>query len=381
MRDRKMSKRIVVIFLALFLAGIYSELSAQSLAWKRAKTLGMGINLSWLENYWNGSPADGYRNYLDMNSISGRKKDLAFMHQLGFKTLRLPVAFSYWTSDKPPYKIIETKYFTAIDSILKWAKEYHLRVIIDNHYGPLDDSNKVMQALPEEEAIWQQVASHYKNTNPDEVFFEIYNEPHYISNAQWKQCALRLIKVVHDIAPQHTIVIGGADWNSIQGLIQMGKLPDNNIIYTFHFYDPFLFTHQGAAWAGVKATSNIHIPFPYNSANMPPMNPECIGTYGENNYKRYQLAGSDTFLKKELITAKNFSRKYDVPLFCGEWGSYKKYSDAQSRCRYTATIRNLLDILHIPFAYWEWDQSFSFFQGKPSGKNISECMKKAWGFE
>lgn len=371
---------VISIWLLISLIGSFKT-RAQSLAWQRANRMGMGINLSWLENYWKGSPGDGYRDYLDLNSIAGKKKDLALMHQLGFTTLRLPVAFSYWTSDKPPYKIKETKYFAAIDSVLKWAKQYPLKVIIDNHYGPLDDSVKVMEGLPEEVAIWQQVATRFKNTNPDDVFFELYNEPHDISDAQWKQCALQLIKVVHSIAPKHTIIIGGANWNSIKGLLKMGELPDNNIIYTFHFYDPFLFTHQGAEWAGVKATSNIHIPFPYNAGAMPPMNSECLGTSGENNYKKYKQASSDTFLKKELQTVKEFSRKFNVPVFCGEWGSYKKYSDAESRCRYTMTIKTLLTTLHIPFAYWEWDQSFSFFNGKPSLQNISGCMREAWGFK
>ena len=381
MKNHPVRTYITWVILLFILTGIYNVLNAQSLAWQRAKTIGMGIDLSWLENYWNGTPSEGYRDYLDLHRLAGRKKDLELMHRLGFTTLRLPVAFNYWTSDKPPYKITETGYFAAIDSILKWAKQYHLKVIIDNHNGSLDDSVKVMQALPRVEAIWRQIASHYKYTNPDEVFFELYNEPHYISDIQWKECALQLIKVVHDIAPKHTIIIGGAEWNSIHGLIQMGELPDSNIIYTFHFYDPFLFTHQGAAWAGVKATSNIHIPFPYDPAAMPPVNPECIGTYGENNYKNYKQASSKSFLEKELLVAKDFSKKYNVPIFCGEWGSYKKYSNAESRCRYTNTIKTLLETLHIPFAYWEWDQSFSFFQGKPALQNISECMRKAWEFK
>ncbi|TAN13893.1 MAG: glycoside hydrolase family 5 protein [Chitinophagaceae bacterium] len=381
MKNHLIRTYIIGVFLLFILTGMYTVLNAQSLAWQRAKTMGMGIDLSWLENYWNGTPSEGYRDYLDMHSLAGRKKDLELMHRLGFTTLRLPVAFNYWTTDKPPYKIIETGYFAAIDSILKWAEQYHLKVIIDNHNGSLDDSVKVMQALPRVEAIWRQIATRYKYTDPDEVFFELYNEPHYISDMQWKKCALQLIKVVHDIAPEHTIVIGGAGWNSIHGLIQLGTLPDSNIIYTFHFYDPFLFTHQGAAWAGVKATSNIHVPFPYNAATMPPVNPACTGTYGENNYKNYKQASSKAFLEKELLAAKDFSKKYNVPVFCGEWGSYKKYSDAQSRCRYTATIKKLLESLHIPFAYWEWDQSFSFFQGKPALQNISECMRKAWGFK
>lgn len=372
--------RLLVVLTGMALLNIFS-VNAQSIAWQRADKLGMGMNLSWLENYWNGSKADNYENYLDMKSIAGKKQDLLLMHQLGFKTVRLPVSFDHWTSLKPPYRIVKTNYFAAIDSILQWAKLYDMNVIIDDHNGSLDDSAKVMQELPRLKAIWKQVATRYKNTNPDKVLFEIYNEPHNITNAQWTQCALQLIKTIRRIAPHHTLIVGGVDWNSISGLQKLGKLPDDNIIYTFHFYDPFLFTHQGATWPGVKATSNIHIPFPYNAKAMPPLNPKSIGTYGESNYENYQEQGTATGLKKELEVAKAFSEKYHVPIFCGEWGSYKKYSDPASRCRYTATIKGLLNELHIPFAYWEWNQSFSFFNGEPSLQNIPDCMKKAWGFK
>lgn len=357
--------------------------NAQSIAWQRANSLGMGINLSWLENYWNGTAENNYQDYLTplFPPEGGIKGGLALMHQLGFKTVRLPVSFDHWASHQPPYQIVKTKYFAAIDSILQWAKLYDLNVIIDDHHGSLDNKDSVMKMLPRLKAIWQQVATRYKNTDPNKVFFELYNEPHNMSDEQWKTCTLQLIKTVRNIAPKHTIITGGESWNSISGLQKLGKLPDDNIIYTFHFYDPFLFTHQGATWAGADATSNTGIPFPYNASAMPALNPKSKGTYGEHNYENYKNEGTVASLKRKLEAAKAFSEKYHVPIFCGEWGSYKKYSDPASRCRYTATIKGLLDELDIPFAYWEWNQSFSFFNGQPSLQNISDCMKKAWGFE
>lgn len=372
-----------VIFLAAISVMVLTtgRTNGQSKAWQRANSLGMGVNLSWLENYWNGSQGQDYQDYLDMSSIAGKKQQLALMHQLGFKTVRLPVSFDHWTERKPPYLIVKTKYFAAIDSILVWAKHYHLKVIIDDHHGALDDSDKVIQELPRLQAIWTQVAERYKNTDPNDVLFEIYNEPHNISDAQWKQAVLPLIKTIRKIAPNHTLIVGGAEWNSISGLQKLGKLPFDNIIYTFHFYEPFLFTHQGAVWAGKEATSNIHIPFPYRAGSMPALNPESSGTYGQRNYENYHNDGTAAGLYKKLEEAKAFSLKYDVPIYCGEWGSYKQYGDQLSRCRYTATIKGLLDKLQIPFAYWEWNQGFSFFNGTPSLPHIPDCMKKAWGFK
>ncbi len=361
-------------------ASSFSTVSFQSLAWKRASKLGMGVNLSWLENYWNGKEKNGFKDYLDVKSISDKKEQLALMHQLGFETVRLPVSFDHWASRKPPYKILKTDYFAAIDSILKWAKLYHLNVIIDNHHGSLNKYENVMKALVRLKAIWKQVATRYKNTNPEHVFFELYNEPHGMSNAEWTKCAKQLIKTIREIAPKHTLIVGGADRNSISGLQEMGKLPFDNIIYTFHFYDPFLFTHQGAEWAGEKAMSNVGIPFPYSAGKMPTLNPKSKGTYGASLYHKYRKMSSKSYLKNELLKVKEFSEDHGVPVFCGEWGSYKKYADTVSRCRYTTVVKKILNKLKIPFAYWEWNHSFSFFNGKPAIHHISDGMKEAWGF-
>lgn len=352
---------------------------SQSIAWQRANTLGMGMNLSWLENYGSGTPSKDYADYLDLSSIITKKEGIRLMHELGFRTLRLPVSFDHWTSRQPPYAITSVQNFAAIDSILKWTHQYHMKLIIDDHHGSLDGPNNAYDELPRLIAIWQQVATRYRHTNPNEVFFELYNEPHAMADSTWKHCAIALIKAVRKIVPYHTLIVGGEDWNNIDGLLKMGRLNDPNIIYTFHFYEPFLFTHQGAPWAGKEATSNIRIPFPFDSATMPPINPLSKGTYGEKNYETYSTKSSEAWLSSQIKQAADFSHTYHVPVFCGEWGSFDKYPDSTSRFRYTATIHHILVKYKLPFAYWEWDGSFSLFNGTPSPSDLPEGMLKAFG--
>ena len=352
----------------------------QSVAWARFQTLGKGMNLSWLENYGKGTPSKDYQDYLDLGSIADKKQGLALMHKLGFKTIRLPVSFDHWTSRQPPYPITSVQNFAAIDSILKWAHQFHMHVIIDDHHGHLDGPNDAYQELPRLIAIWQQVATRYRNTNPSEVFFELYNEPHNMADSTWRHCAVELIRAVRRVVPHHTFIVGGEDWNNIDGLLKMGVLPDHNIIYTFHFYEPFLFTHQGALWAGKNETSNTGIPFPYDPRAMPPLNPLSRGTGGEANYESYPLKSSVSWLSAQIQQAVDFSREHNVPVFCGEWGSYDRYADSSSRFRYTATILKILKREGLPFCYWEWDGSFSIFNGIPSLEHLPEGMRKAFGF-
>jgi hypothetical protein len=71
----------------------------------------------------------------------------------------------------------------------------------------------------------------------------------------------------------------------------------------------------------------------------------------------------------------------NVPIWCGETGSYSEFvPNDGSRCRYTECVKSNLDSLTIPYAYWEWDEGFSIFNGPPSYTNIPECMKCVFDF-
>jgi endoglucanase len=40
------------------------------------------------------------------------------------------------------------------------------------------------------------------------------------------------------------------------------EFPDDNLIWTFHSYEPFLLTHQGATWAGDFIPYVTGLPYP-----------------------------------------------------------------------------------------------------------------------
>ncbi|HZK65143.1 MAG TPA: hypothetical protein VFC34_13420, partial [Puia sp.] len=54
------SVRLLFVSLCLVFFSLQSA-KAQSLALQRANSMGMGINLSWLENYWNGTKANDFQ--------------------------------------------------------------------------------------------------------------------------------------------------------------------------------------------------------------------------------------------------------------------------------------------------------------------------------
>ncbi|MGL1255177.1 hypothetical protein ACSTLX_26070, partial [Vibrio parahaemolyticus] len=67
------------------------------------------------------------------------------------------------------------------------------------------------------------------------------------------------------------------NYNSIDELKNLGRISDSRTLYTFHFYEPFIFTHQGADWEAEK-TYITGIPYPYKESNMPVLPKKAKGT-------------------------------------------------------------------------------------------------------
>ncbi len=371
-------KIIKCLVLIIFVFSSHKSYS-QSVAWTRASQLHDGMNYCYLDEYWLGNPSINYSDYLNLGYLPTVKTQLQLISSMGFETIRLPVTFDKWEDRIAPYSIDSVNYFKAIDSIITWCNQYNLFLVIDYHYGNLYDFNYNSE-LPRVVDIWKEIAIRLAGTNPNKVFFELYNEPNAISDLNWRNAAIAMINTMRPILPNHTFIVGANDYNSLYQLFSMGVLPDANIIYTFHFYEPMVFTHQGATWVS-NAVSTTGVPFPYDPATMPQANPLVNPTLPYTNYSIYDYAydGTCAALYNSLLVARSFSSMYNVPIWCGEFGSYKVYAPADdSRCRYTECVKNNLDALYIPYAYWEWDATFSIFNGYPSLANLPLCMQNAF---
>src|SRR5690606_22087408 len=60
-----------------------------------------------------------------------------------------------------------------------------------------------------------------------------------------------LIGEIRAVVPAHTLVVGPSGPQRHEALAAMEPFADRNIVYAVHYYDPFIFTHQGMDWGGV----------------------------------------------------------------------------------------------------------------------------------
>lgn len=336
--------------------------------------MGAGMNLSYLDNYWLGSKDKRFADFMKPAEAAKREKMFADIAKAGFKTVRIPICFSAWMELKQPYNWENQEGLKMADSFVKWALANNLNVIIDLHHTEFD--NSIPEAAQAERIVnlWLRIAERYKNTDPEKVFFELRNEPHDVTAEGWRWQANEIIKVVRPIAPKHTLIVGFHDWNSRSALVESKPLDDKNIIYTFHYYDPFIFTHQGASWSDAGLANLKNVPFPY-SKDQPIVMPNPAPTdWVKNQIKSYEKDSKNEKIFGDLKTAKDWSTKNNVPVFVGEFGSFDKNTTIEDRCRHAETVYSALGKLKIPNAWWEWDGGFSMF--KTGTSEISDCMRK-----
>jgi endoglucanase len=361
------------LFLLLLLAWSTCSACAQPPAERRNAALGLGANLSYLDNYWQGDPAKHFGDHVKFNEVLAKKPAFARMKALGFQHVRIPVCFSAWASLKAPYDWEFPQNLAAVDSFLVWARQAGLRAVLDFHHVEMNGSFDEPGALVRKQALWTRIATRYRSTDPDWVIFELQNEPNEITAAAWRVEAQALIATVRAIVPNHTLLIGFEEYNGRAALIRSEPFADPNLIYTFHFYDPFVFTHQGADWTGLGDVKNVR--FPHDAPQSPAIPASVRGTWIEGALRDYPTQGQPGVLIRDLEAAKTWSDQKKVPVYLGEVGSFGNFADPASRCRHLSTILATCGVLGIPTAFWEWDQDFSLFA--PNSAELLPCMAEA----
>lgn len=197
------------------------------------------------------------------------------------------------------------------DRVLPLARKYGIKMILDLHYGPGTGINKVYSnSLNWEPAqqklliqIWREIASRYKN-EPLIYGYDILNEPredHYEyqpGNDRWQGLAEKICAAIREIDPHTPIIVEPILWGSIAGLKQLQPIQQPNIIYSFHFYDPHIYTHQNVP--GLKNNKEWTYP-------------GIIGGVLWNREKMYQ----------EIQPVIDFQKKHNVPIFVGEFSAVR----------------------------------------------------------
>jgi endoglucanase len=252
--------------------------------------------------------------------------------EAGFATIRLPVRWSAHAQSTPPYTV-DRDFFERVDWALDQAAENGLNVVLNvHHYEELvaDPAAHRARWL----AIWRQVAARYAG-RPDEVVFELLNEPYgQLDASLWNSFLRDGLAAVRETNPVRNVVVGPVSWNNTNALPQLDLPDDDHLIVTVHMYEPFRFTHQGAGWV---------------DGSDPWLGTEWTGTPEEK-----------AFVTEILERAAAWGRDHERPIFVGEFGAYER-ADMDSRARWTAWVAREAERLDMSWAYWEFMAGFGLY--------------------
>ena len=159
---------------------------------------------------------------------------------------------------EPPYSIQENK-LKEIDRFLEVCRKYHLRCILDVHETPgrVEWKGKKDRRLWENYEFhgylndtWDMLAKRYANWGDVIAGYDLFNEPNMNEQkpgtpSDWNALAKRITVTIRQQDTSHPIIVESINWASTEGFLKLEPIDDPKIIYSFHYYQPMEFTHQG----------------------------------------------------------------------------------------------------------------------------------------
>ena len=367
-----------VLLLVASSAFAQDRAAEQRTAFTRAQHLRHGINASeWFAQHASDYSAAFTNRYTDDG-------DIALMAKLGFDNVRLsidPVPLEQGLNHEGQY----ADFLARLDHVVDRMIAEGLAVQVDIH--PESDYKAKVRETSEGVdrfvMLWRRLAAHYANRNPELVFFEIMNEPEQTDPYRWAGIQARAAEAVREVAPKNTIIATGPNWSGIGDLVTLRPLADGNVIYTFHFYQPEDFTHQGASWGTDWHIYTHGITYPSDESGMAEGLKQVPDARDRYNFEHYWLDHWDAHRMRLLMdSAAAWGKANGVPLICNEFGVYRKAAPEASRMQWIHDVRTALEADGIGWTMWDYRGGFGVVwkeDGKPA--RVDEKVVEALGLK
>ncbi len=310
--------------LLVLLSGPGEALSATQVPASRLALLARGVNADNIVN--------------NSRIVTYDATDIAQLQTMGFTYVRIPIDPSYMVTGAPVdgQKLPSSagrvaQALTRLDQAVASFTQAGLSVtlciqpqstVLSLPYAQSQDI--ISRAV---DVIASRYASQY---TPDQVFFETLNEPHY-DTTTWNTFAPQLVAIIRKSAPNHTVIVPPAASDIPTNFQYLTVLPDQNIIYTMHVYQPVQITSQGAL---ITPLPNYRFPKPLGSPD--------------------HTEWTNAKLSMYMNTGINWATQKQVPLIMNEFGA-TSMADPTSRANWIKLVRLTAEKNGIGWAWWSFD--------------------------
>lgn len=288
------------------------------------------------------------------------KEDIRWISLQGFDHVRLPI----------DYEVLEDSYgiekglgYEIVEDIINAAAENNLNIILDLHKAPGYDFNDAGDAeknnLFKDPALqnrflnlWTNIVKHF--CHHKNVAFELLNEVVETENTvAWNDLIARSVATIREYTKESPIIYGGILWNSASTLKYLEKPMDENIYFTFHFYEPLIFTHQKAYWVK-NMDMETDVSYPASKADYMIQCKKIgdqAGSILETDFEYIDKEFMRSLMQEAINSAKNAGAR----LYCGEYGVIDQ-APLPDTVRWFKDCCSLFNEYNIGSALWNYKE-------------------------
>ncbi|MBO7384599.1 MAG: glycoside hydrolase family 5 protein [Fibrobacter sp.] len=308
---------------------------AKNRAWKIVENMGAGINLGNVFEAPDFS-FDGFNpaSYTSAWNETIVPENFVALGDSGFNHMRIPVSWEEHVTGAGAECVVDEGWMNQVFWAVDNAIANGMVVVLNAHHWDAlyDDPDTESPCLL---SVYRQMMQRVVNYSLDSLVVETLNEPRgKLTSAKWNVLVDSIISVVRAADPERVVMVGTYNYNSYSSISQL-KLPAgvDNLIVTFHYYDPFAFTHQGATFVDP--------------------------VYDTGTLWTASIAETRA-VKKAFGVMKAWSDEHNIPIYLGEYGAYEMADDV-SRETWTTFISTLASSLGFGRAYWEFCSGFGVY--------------------
>lgn len=286
------------------------------------------------------------------------ESDFSELSKWNIDHVRIPIDYNLIENENGEF--IESG-MTYIQKAVDWCKKYSLNMVLDLHktagysFDNGENESGFFDNIAMQERfykLWEEIAVRFGKYH-DFIAFELLNEVTDIEfSEKWNKISRNCIERIKKIASDINIIIGGYNNNSIEAVEALELPYDDKIVYTFHCYEPLVFTHQGAHWV-----ENMPLDFKLKY-------PDKAGNYISHKVN-LKLSIADPLENLNPDDADIFDAMFEkvvkiaeernVPLYCGEYGVIN-LADKESTLEWYKAINKSFNKYGISHAAWCYKQ-------------------------
>ena len=215
----------------------------------------------------------------------------------------------------------------------------------------------------------------------------------------WGELQTALYRMVRSVKQHVRFVVAGGGWGGIDGLLPLDPAPyrdDPNTTFTFHYYEPFLYTHQEVSWLRPDHVNKYvkDLAWPVEGANSGHVRDDALTALAKDQsledtrrsedrrsllrlFDEYAAQGTTSYLSTRFQAVADWAGAHHLPtsrILLGEFGVHRHMPTASvvsdpwpTAQSWLAAVRKEAERRGVGWVVWDLDSGFGVICGNGPG--------------